>query len=106
MLDKNRGARAPESSSNTGVWRKVPSGRPISKHPPPKSLHEEVAENDFMYFRRRKPHVRKQNSPPAILGPEMAAPILWAPGSFCWQPPRPIKFFFVGTGLVGFWGEG
>ena len=28
--------------------------------------------------------------PPAVLGPEMAAPILWAPGffwgSFCWRP--------------------
>ena len=39
---------------------------------------------------------------PAILGPEMAAPILWAPGIFCWKPPMPIKFLLLGGG--GGWG--
>ena len=32
--------------------------------------------------------------PPVILGPEMAAPILWAPGifcSFCWENPHAHK---------------
>ena len=32
--------------------------------------------------------------PPAFLGPEIAAPISWAPGlfhSFCWKTPMPIK---------------
>ena len=39
--------------------------------------------------------------PPVILGPEMAAPILWAPGifcSFCWKTPTPIKFLLLGGG--------
>ena len=39
--------------------------------------------------------------PPAILRPEMAAPILWAPGifgSFCWKTPMPIKFLLLGGG--------
>ena len=37
--------------------------------------------------------------PPTILGPEMAAPILWAPGifgSFCWKTPN------RGGGVLGF----
>ena len=40
-------------------------------------------------------------SPPAILGPEMAAPILWAPGifcSFCRKPSVPIKVLLLGGG--------
>ena len=39
--------------------------------------------------------------PPAILGPEMAAPILWAPGIFGFfllENPMPIKFLFFGGG--------
>ena len=46
--------------------------------------------------------------PPAILGPEMAAPILWAPGifdSFCWKTPVPIKFLVLGW-VVFFFGRG
>ena len=42
-------------------------------------------------------------SPPAMLGPEMAAPILWAPGifgSFCRKTPTPIKFLLLGGGGV------
>ena len=38
---------------------------------------------------------------PATLGPEMAAPILWAPGifgSFCWKTPMPIKFLVLWGG--------
>ena len=39
---------------------------------------------------------------PAILGPEMAAPILWAPGIFlvlsAGKNPMPIKFFVLGGG--------
>ena len=37
--------------------------------------------------------------PPAILGPEMAAPIygrLACLGSFCWKNPMPIKFLVLG----------
>ena len=41
---------------------------------------------------------------PAIPGPEMDAPILWAFwyffGSFCWKTPMPIKFLLLG----GSWG--
>ena len=36
---------------------------------------------------------------PAILGPEMAAPILWAPGSFALllqETSMPIKFLVLG----------
>ena len=48
--------------------------------------------------------------PPAILGPEMAAPVLWAPGifgSFCWKTPMPIKFPpFRGGGRGFFWKGG
>ena len=39
--------------------------------------------------------------PPAILGPEMAAPILWAPGIFVFSagnPPMPIKLLVLGGG--------
>ena len=46
--------------------------------------------------------------PPVILGPEMAAPILWAPGtfcSFCWNTPMPIKFLVLG-GVRGFFWKG
>ena len=56
----------------------------------------------------RWPNFRKSvvsiKFPPVILGPEMAAPILWAPGifgSFCWKTPMPIKFLLLGGG--GFW---
>ena len=53
---------------------------------------------------QKKPHVR--NLCAVILGPEMAAPILWAPGifcSFCWNIPMPIKFLVLGGGgAVGF----
>ena len=47
--------------------------------------------------------------PPAILRPEMAAPILWAPGifsSFCRKTPMPIKLLVLGGGGVGFEGGG
>ena len=40
----------------------------------------------------------------AILGPEMAAPILWAPGKiafFLQENPMPIKFAVLGGGV--FW---
>ena len=42
--------------------------------------------------------------PPAILGPEMAAPILWAPGTFWFfllENPMPIEVLLLGGG--GFW---
>ena len=45
----------------------------------------------------------------AILGPEMAAPILWAPGkmrSFCRQNHVHKIPRFRGGGYFGFWGEG
>ena len=42
--------------------------------------------------------------PPGILGPEMAAPILWPPGNF-WFLLSPIKFLVLGGGL-GFLLEG
>ena len=52
----------------------------------------------------QKPHVR--NFSPAILGLEMAAPILWAPGIFRFflleNPFMPIKFLALG-GLVFVW---
>ena len=41
---------------------------------------------------------------PGILGPEMAAPILWAPaifGSFCRKPSMPITFLVLGGGGGG-----
>ena len=46
----------------------------------------------------------------AILGPEMAAPILWAPGkmrSFCRKTAMPIKFLVLGGGIMVFflWGS-
>ena len=44
----------------------------------------------------------------AILGPEMAAPILWTPGkmpSFCRKTSMSIKFPGLG-GVRGFWGGG
>ena len=40
----------------------------------------------------------------AILRPEIAAPILWAPGifgSFCWKAPMPIKYLLLAKGGVG-----
>ena len=45
--------------------------------------------------------------PPVILGPEMDAPILWAPGifgSFCWKTrhAHKIPLFFGGGGGRGF----
>ena len=42
--------------------------------------------------------------PPAILGPEMAAPILWAPCIFWFfllENPMPVKFLLLGGGGVG-----
>ena len=52
-------------------------------------------------------------SPPAILGPEMAAPIFWAPGIFgffCWKTSimMPIKFLVsrLRGGIVGFFWKG
>ena len=41
--------------------------------------------------------------PHPILGPEMAAPKLWAPGMFC-SFCRPTKFLVLGGGILG--GEG
>ena len=46
--------------------------------------------------------------PPVILGPEMAAPILWAPGifgSFCWKTAMQIKFLLF-WGVPGFFRRG
>ena len=43
--------------------------------------------------------------PPVILGPEMAALILWAPGIFWFfllENPMPIKFLLLGGGVLGF----
>ena len=43
----------------------------------------------------------------AILGPEMAAPILWTPGKnafFLQEKPMSIKFLVLGGGYFGFWG--
>ena len=48
-----------------------------------------------------------QNLLPANLGPEMAAPILWAPGkmrSFCRKTAMPVKFLVLGGG--GYFGLG
>ena len=44
----------------------------------------------------------------AILGPEMGAPVLWAPGifAFCRKTSMSIKFLILGGGILGFWGEG
>ena len=45
----------------------------------------------------------------AILGPEMAAPILWAPGKnafFLQDKPMSIKFLVLGGGILGFGGGG
>ena len=45
----------------------------------------------------------------AILGPEMAAPILRTPGkmpSFCRKTSMSIKFLVLGGGEFGFWGGG
>ena len=45
----------------------------------------------------------------AILGPEMAAPILWAPGSFWFflvETPVPIKFIVLGGRSRVFWKGG
>ena len=51
-------------------------------------------------YNKEKPHVR--NFPPAILGPDMAAPISWAPGfvgSFCRRKTSmPTKFLVLGRG--------
>ena len=47
--------------------------------------------------------------PPAILGPEMAAPILWAPGMFWFfllETLMPIKLLVLGAGGGGFEGGG
>ena len=47
--------------------------------------------------------------PPAILGPEMAAPILWAPGIFglsAGKPPCPQNSSFRGGVVVFLKGEG
>ena len=57
---------------------------------------------------QKKPHVR--NFLPALLGPEMAARILWAPEIFWFlleKASMPIKFlvFFWGGGILG-WGGG
>ena len=47
----------------------------------------------------------------AILGPEMAAPILWTPGksaSVLQEKPCPLEFLVLGGGgrEFGFWGGG
>ena len=48
--------------------------------------------------------------PPVILGPEMAAPIEWAPGIFWFfllENPHAHKIsLFRGGGVVGFWEGG
>ena len=49
--------------------------------------------------------------PPAIPGPEMAAPILWAPCNFGFflleKNPMPVKFLLLGGGgVLGFLGKG
>ena len=45
----------------------------------------------------------------AILGPEMAVPILWTPGKmlpFCRKKTMSIKFLVLWGGYFGFWGGG
>ena len=58
---------------------------------------------------QKNPRVRNF-SLPAILGPEMAVPILWAPGifgSFCWKTPPAHKIPpFRGGGVGVFWKGG
>ena len=54
--------------------------------------------------KKKKPNLMPL--PPVILGPEMAAPILWTPGIFWFfllEIPMPIKFVVLGGGgVVGF----
>ena len=61
------------------------------------------------YTQIRKSMVSKK-FPPAILGPEMAAPILWAPGIFWFfllENPHAHKIpLFRGGGVMGFFGRG
>ena len=45
----------------------------------------------------------------AVLGPEMAAPILWTPGKmrlFCRKTSMSIKFLVLGGGILGSFGGG
>ena len=79
----------------------MPSRRPLS-----------LARRRFTFLELpQKEHCTLQKNPrvhkiflPAILGPELAAPILWAPGKnalFLQEKPMPIKFLVLGGG--GFW---
>ena len=56
---------------------------------------------------QKKPHAH--NFSPAILGPEVAAPILWAPGFvlfFCCKSPHAHTIPRFMGGLGGFWKGG
>ena len=58
-------------------------------------------------FEQNKPHIR--NFPPVIPGPEMAAPILWAPGIFWFfllDNPHAHKIPLFRGGVLGFFRKG
>ena len=55
--------------------------------------------------KKKKKNVMSIESPPAILGPEMAAPILWAPGIFWFfllENPHAHKIPPFRGGVLGF----
>ena len=61
----------------------------------------------FPSFSQKKRDVHKTS--PVILGPKMAAPILWAPGIFGFfllENAMPIKFLLLGGGVLGFFRRG
>ena len=61
------------------------------------------SKSGFLFLRKS---VMSIKFPPVILGPEMAAPILWVPGIFGFfllETPMPIKYLLLGGGgLLGF----
>ena len=60
----------------------------------------------MVFIEQKKPDVRII-FPPVLLGPEMAMPILWAPGIFWFfllENPHALKFLFLGF-FFG-WGGG
>ena len=69
---------------------------------------------ETVHWGRKAPHFRKSLMSviflPAILGPQMAAPILWTPGIFWFfllRTPHAHKFLvFFGGGGFGFFGQG
>ena len=75
-------------------------GRSFGEPPPKKEI----------YARKNQKSPMSIKFPPVILGPDMAAPILWAPGIF-WlfllENPMPIKFLLLGgEGVLGFFRRG